>query len=230
MSMRLLVVDDEALIVEVLKSFLEPSDSDVVGVTDSRAAAEWVEQEKFDGIFLDVRMPDLDGFELARKARASSLNSRTPIVMITGLGDVDTMRQGFKVGATCFLCKPITSERVRCVVNAVRGPMLIERRRVARLPYQAKVECVGGACHEKRFEAETLNISEGGLLIQSSVGLAVGDELLLRFHLPSAPRLLRVWGRVLREEPPGRFAMEFFDSSVRDQEAIRDYVLGRVEG
>jgi DNA-binding NarL/FixJ family response regulator len=54
MSMKLLVVDDEAPVVEVLKAFLEPTGSDVVGLTDSLKAAECVEREKFDGIILDV--------------------------------------------------------------------------------------------------------------------------------------------------------------------------------
>jgi DNA-binding response OmpR family regulator len=228
--MRLLVVDDEAPVVDVLKAFLESSDSDVVGLTNSQEAAEWVEREKFDGIFLDVRMPGLDGFELTRRVRTSSLNSTTPVVMLTGLDDVDTMRQAFKVGATGFLGKPLTRDRVRSVVSAMRGIIFSEQRHNARLPLRAKVACVGGNCQEKRFVAETLNIGEGGLLLQSPVGLAVGEEVLLHFQLPSSDRPLRLRGRVLRQEPSDRVAIEFVGSSIGDLEAIRDYIVWRLQG
>ncbi len=230
MSMRLLVVDDEAPVVEVLKAFLEPTGSDVVGLTNSLEAARWVEQEKFDGIILDVRMPQPDGFELTRRTRASSLNSKTPVVMLTGQDDVETMRQGFKAGATCFLGKPVTRDRVHSVVNAMQGPILAERRRNARLPLRTKVDCVGGTCHEKRFVAESLNIGEGGLLLQSPVELKVGEEIKLQFQLPSEERPLRMRGRVLREEPLSRYALEFLSSMIRDQEAIRQYIIGRLQG
>jgi DNA-binding response OmpR family regulator len=121
MSMRLLVVDDEDPMMNLLKDILQASGGDVVGLTDSAEAAEWVEREKFDGLFLDALMPNLDGFELTRRARASSLNNKTPIVMLTGLDDVHTMRRAFKAGASFFLGKPITLDRVRNVVGAMRG-------------------------------------------------------------------------------------------------------------
>jgi CheY-like chemotaxis protein len=225
MPMKLLVVDDEAPVVEVLKAFLKPSGSDVVGLTDSLKAAEWVEREKFDGIILDVRMPDLDGFELTRRARASFLNSKTPVAMLTGLDDVETMRRGFRAGVTCFLGKPITRARVASVVSAMRGAIVMERRRSVRLPYRTKVECLAGSCLEKRFIAESLDIGEGGMLIQPSGGLALGDQFNLKFQIPTSRDLLRMQARVVRLGPPDSVATEFLDSTIRDKTAIRDYMI-----
>src|SRR5437763_15088849 len=116
MSIRLLVVDDEPPVVEVLEAFIASTGSEVVGLTQGLEAAERVEGERFDGIILDARMPDLDGFELTRRTRASFLNSKTPIVMLTGDCAVETMRQGLKAGATYFLGKPLTQDRVQNVV------------------------------------------------------------------------------------------------------------------
>jgi CheY-like chemotaxis protein len=230
MTIKLMVVDDEAPVVEVLKAFLEPTGSHVVGLTDSLKAAECVECEKFDGIFLDVKMHPPDGFELTRRTRASFLNCKTPVVLLTGMDDVDTMRRGFRAGATCFIGKPITRDRVQRVVNAMSWAILVERRRNARLPLRTKVECGGGTGHAKCFVAESLNIGEDGMLIQGPVGLTVGEELSLQFQLPQLCRPLRQQGRVVRQEHSGQVAIEFLGSTIGDQEAIRAYIMGGLQG
>ena len=71
-------------------------------VSDSEKAAGLVNQEKFDGIFLDLEMPNLNGFDLARLIRKSSWNKSTPIIIVTGRDERETMQEAFAVGATFF--------------------------------------------------------------------------------------------------------------------------------
>ena len=65
-------------------------------MVDSREAARAVETQKLEGVILDVLMHNLDGFELTELIRKSKANPRVPIVMLTGLDDVHTMRRAFK--------------------------------------------------------------------------------------------------------------------------------------
>lgn len=230
MPIKLLVVDDESSTLQVLKAVLEPLSCDVTALTDSGRAAQCIEEQKFDGIIVDVHMPSPDGFELTRRVRASALNNRAPIVLLTGMDDAKTMREGFKAGATCFLGKPVTRERIYNLVNALRGSILVEQRRHARLDYRTKVECVWGSNREQRLVAESLSIGEGGMSFKPSGGPEEGREVALEFVLPVADQPLRMRARVLPQQSPEYTAVEFVESAVRDQEAIQAYVLGRLQG
>jgi CheY-like chemotaxis protein len=229
MSMRLMIVDDETMALQVLKDILEPMGNDVTTFSDSRQAVTCLEEQRFDCILLDVNMPDPDGFELTRRARASGVNNRTPIVMLTGMCDVETMRKAFSAGASGFLGKPITRDRIHTLLAAMGGPVSLERRRSARLPYRTRVECRLAEQRESRFIAESHNIGEGGLLMEPSSGVEVGQQLNLEFQLPSLERPLHARARVLRKEAPDRVAVEFTDIAIRDREAIQQYIISRLQ-
>lgn len=125
--MKILLVDDEPEICRLVKSMVEPLGVEVHTSSDSLEAAKILEKEKFDGIMLDVAMPNLDGFQLTRKIRATPPNRQAPIIMITGMDDVNTMRRAFEAGATFFIGKPISREKVYAIFRTARGAMLAER-------------------------------------------------------------------------------------------------------
>lgn len=230
MSIRLLIVDDEASVLEVLTSMLEPLGNKVVAEADGQKAVDYLDTQKFDGIIVDAHMPPPNGFELIRHARASSLNSKAPILLLTAFDDADTMREGFKAGATYFLGKPLPPEQLHRLVNTLRAASLMERRRSARLPLQTKVECVwGNQVIQKRLVAESLNISERGMLLAPSGGLEVGQELTLEFRLSSADVPLRMRAKVIRLDSPDRVAVKFVGSTGRDQETIQNYINARLQ-
>ena len=126
MARKLLVVDDEVPILKLLKEILRALGAEVLAVADSSQALEYVEQQKFDGIFLDVNMPGLDGIEFTTRIRVSALNKKVPIVILSGLDDAETMRKGFRAGASAFLGKPVTRDRVQRLYQTMCGPMLME--------------------------------------------------------------------------------------------------------
>ncbi|MFB3140776.1 MAG: response regulator, partial [Candidatus Acidiferrales bacterium] len=61
-------------------------------------AAELAEREKYDGVFLDWKMPELDGLELAQRIRQSTMNPNCPIVMITGITEPGALKNSFQAG------------------------------------------------------------------------------------------------------------------------------------
>src|SRR5258708_39400294 len=104
-----------------------------------------VNQERFDGIFLDLEMPNLNGFDLARLVRKSSSNKSTPIIMVTGRDERQTMQEVFALGATFFLQKPVDRQKLSILFRTVRGGMLDNRRKYIRVPLQNEVTCIVGA-------------------------------------------------------------------------------------
>src|SRR5208337_892026 len=178
MLMKLLVVDDDLAALDLVKALVEPLGYAVLALADSRQAAECVNEQKFDGIFVDVQMPNLDGFALTKIIRASRSNSGVPIVMITALEDVETMRQGYKAGVTFFLTKPFNPEKLRGLLLAVGSAILRERRRHVRLPFSTTVTCRWG---NEQAKWTSVNISEVGMLLESSSRLELGQEINLDF-------------------------------------------------
>jgi CheY-like chemotaxis protein len=220
-----MMVDDEPKTLDVIKAMVESLGCTVVAMTDSREAAKRLADEKFDGVFLDVNMPHPDGIELAKLVRSSPLNKSVPIVMFTGSDDVATMRQGFKAGATCFLGKPVSIERVSRLVSAMRGSMRTGQRRSARLPYSTAVDCRAGNRH---LRSSSLSLSEDGILLGASGGLEMGQQLDLEFMLPHGSARIKVRGKVVYKQPPDSIGVEFLDLSKPDREAIQKYLTGSV--
>src|SRR6266851_9775887 len=100
MALKVLVVEDDPPTLELMDEVLTSLKVEVCALGDSEQAAALVNQERFDGIFVDLQMPKVDGFELARRIRASSWNKSTPIVVVTGQDDTKTMQKAFAAG-TC---------------------------------------------------------------------------------------------------------------------------------
>lgn len=229
MKLKIMAVDDDPGVLGVIKAMVESVGSEVSAFSDSLEAARRVKSQSFDAIFLDATMPGIDGFELTAQIRASSLNGKVPVVMVTGYDDIQTMRQGFKAGVTYFIGKPVSYERVQGLYNAVLGPMLTQRRRHARLPFITPVSCTVGEKNAPPFSAKSVNIGEGGMSIEGACSLQVGNEVVVQFSLPQAPKPLRIAARVVRVAPPNRFAVEFLQPPAYDLEAIQIFIVGEVQ-
>jgi CheY-like chemotaxis protein len=227
MALKVMVVDDELGILKLFKALVEPMGFEVHTMADSGQAAERLNKEKFDGLFFDANMPFPNGFELTQLVRASPSNSKVPIVMLTGMDDVGTMRKGFQAGITFFLGKPISKDRVASIVNVMRGVMLNEKRRHARLPLRTTVTC---QLKEASFKSQSVNIGSGGMLLETSAETSLGQEFDLKFTIPECPRVLGPHARIVRKQPPNRIAVRFLTMEREDQEAIEGYISGKITG
>lgn len=226
MSMKLLVVDDDADVLRAVKTLLESLSYEVLALTDSREALKRVERQKFDGVFIDAHMPYVDGFELVRQIRASASNSSVPIVMLTGYDDVQTMRAAFKAGITFFLGKPTSLKQLSGLLRVMNEAMLREKRSYVRLPLRTVVTC---RTAKGQFTSPSVNIGEGGMLLESTGGLEAEQEIELQFSLPQAPAPVSPVAKVIRKEPPNRIAVQFVTISRDDRKVIQDYIAGVVK-
>jgi CheY-like chemotaxis protein len=118
-SLKLLIVEDDIASLELMDEVFTSLKAKVRPVSDSREAAGLVEKEKFDGIFLDLEMPNLNGFDLARLIRMSSWNKSTPIIIVTGRDERQTMQEAFAIGGTFFLQKPVDRQKLNILFRSV---------------------------------------------------------------------------------------------------------------
>lgn len=121
---KIMVVEDDPVILELLRDILTFQGFEVIACGESEAAPAFIARESLDAIFLDQRMPGLSGLELCHAVRKSALNRRTPVVMITGSQDRKLMEVAFSAGVTMFLTKPIDRTRLLNLLKTVRGRMI----------------------------------------------------------------------------------------------------------
>jgi CheY-like chemotaxis protein len=91
--LKLLVVEDDPASLELMSAVFTSLKAEVRAVNDSEKAVAIINQERFDGIFLDLEMPNLNGFDLARLVRKSSSNKSTPIIIVTGRNERQTCKR-----------------------------------------------------------------------------------------------------------------------------------------
>jgi CheY-like chemotaxis protein len=217
--LKLLVVEDDLASLELMAEVFMSLKAEVRPVSDSEKAVGMVNQEKFDGIFLDLEMPNLSGFDLARLIRKSSWNKSTPIIIVTGREERDTMQQAFSLGATFFLQKPVDRQKLSVLFRTVSGGMVENRRRYIRVPLQTEVTCTVGS---RTIRGMTWNLSHGGMQVE--VGdLQPKDTVRLSFRLPVSGVSLEADGTVVwaKEDRQG---IQFTTLRAPVQESIRRYI------
>jgi CheY-like chemotaxis protein len=219
-ALKLLVVEDDAASLELMTEVFRSLNADVLPVSDSQEAARRVNQQKFDGIFLDLEMPNLNGFDLARKVRKSSWNKSTPVIIVTGKDERETMQEAFAVGATFFLQKPIDRQKLSKLFRTVRGGMLENRRRFTRVPLRADVTCAVGS---RTMSGVSWNLSQGGMQVEVG-GLRLKDAVRLSFRLPVSGETIEAAGTVVWGDEK-RQGIQFTNVTAKNQESIRQFVL-----
>jgi CheY-like chemotaxis protein len=103
---NILVVDDEAISRRAITHSLEKARLKSVAIEDPLTAYELLSQTKFDLIFLDVDMPEMNGFELCAKIRTLPAHKKTPVVFVTSLNDFDSRTNSTMSGGSDFIAKP----------------------------------------------------------------------------------------------------------------------------
>lgn len=106
MSKKILVVDDEPQNVKLITSRLKANDYQTVSAYDGKDCIEKAIKEQPDLIILDIVMPGLSGFEVARKLRKDEHTKNIPIIMLTALAQEKDLSEGLEAGAVCFISKP----------------------------------------------------------------------------------------------------------------------------
>lgn len=115
--MKILLIEDEKLLADTLTDLLTAKGFQVEAVYDGEAGTEYALLGIYDLLILDVMMPGLNGFEVARQVRAN--RCATPILMLTARSDVSDRIEGLNAGADYYLTKPFDTRELLACINAL---------------------------------------------------------------------------------------------------------------
>ena len=189
-GLKVLVIDDEELLAETLAESLERVGYQCTIATSGPAGARKVEAEDFDVILTDLKMEDVDGLAVLRKAKHELPDAE--VILITGHGDVETAREAFKQGAADYLTKPVDLVELRAMVNKAA-----ERLRLSRANRELKRQLeekfgfegvIGNSprMHEVLAKLKAIASTSATVLIQGETG--TGKELVARAIHYNSPR------------------------------------------
>lgn len=116
---KILVVDDDTAINELIKINLELSGYDVISAYDGIQGFTLAKQEMPDLIVLDVMMPDVDGYTVAKRIRENGSTKDIPILMLTAMGQLQDKVKGFDIGVDDYLVKPFEMEELQVRIRAL---------------------------------------------------------------------------------------------------------------
>jgi len=176
-SARVLIIDDEAAIRTSLAKILRYEDHEVRDAADGLEGLALLERDRFDMVFLDIKMPGMDGLEVLAEIRRRRIE--TPVVIISGHGDVQTAVEATRLGAFDFLEKPLDADRILVTVrNALTQGQLRKEKRLLQEKLKGRQRIVGRSAAIRRvLEAvEKVAPSEARVLITGENGS--GKELV----------------------------------------------------
>jgi DNA-binding response OmpR family regulator len=117
MGLRVLLVDDEADILEVIQDRLEAYGFNVITASTGVEALDRLAREKFDGIFLDVKMPEMGGIEALEEIRKK--DNQIPIIMITSSSTQEAVIEAIAKGANDYVLKPFEWVELKAKIEKV---------------------------------------------------------------------------------------------------------------
>src|SRR5579883_3442655 len=159
--MKILLVDDNPENLVSLEAALDGLGQELVLARSGMEALRHLLEDDFAAILLDVKMPDMDGFQTAELIRARKRSRHTPILFLTGYKSDDHLSRGYDLGAVDFLFKPIVPEILRSKVS-----VFVEMARNTQL-LREKTEVLAKA--EQKFRA-LLEVTPDAMFITRSDG------------------------------------------------------------
>ncbi len=180
-GIKIMVVDDDSNICELLRLYLEKEDFETVIASDGAEAVAMFDTEKPDLMLLDVMMPNLDGWQVCREIRKKS---QCPIIMLTAKGEVFDKVLGLELGADDYVVKPFETKEVIARIKAV-----LRRSGVNESKKQRQVE----------YEGLYINMENYELRVNGKVIDTPPKEMELIYHLASNPNRVYTRDQLLDE-------------------------------
>ncbi len=188
-----LVADDDPMVRLLARESLKHADFEVSEAANGREALIRFDQLRPDIVMLDVRMPVMDGFEACSRLREHPAGTLTPILMVTGLDDVDSINRAYEAGATDFATKPINwlvlGHRLRYMLRASKS---IEALHRSETKNRALLDAVPDLMLRANRQGELLEFKEAkGLGLPPLAAGCIGRKLYQVLPVEVAHRILR---------------------------------------
>jgi len=125
---KILVIDDEDIILQLSEDILTNQNYEVRTISNGNEGLRLLENEKFDLLLTDIKMPDIGGIDVIKSVRAN--NEEIPIIVITAYGTLDIAIDALRLGAQGFLLKPFTPAELRSAVTEALGKIKLLRENI----------------------------------------------------------------------------------------------------
>ena len=179
MKPRVLIVDDEEAVRSSLRMIFDYEGYEVLLAANGPAGLKMAEQEGPDLVFLDIKMPQMDGLEVLKKLKAEEPSP--PVVILSGHGTVKTAVEAVKLGAFDFIEKPPESERILIVArNALGQKRLVEENRRLKLSFDDRYRMVGRSAALEKVWEEIRRAAPTNATVLLTGESGVGKELVAR--------------------------------------------------
>lgn len=177
---KILVIDDERAIRNTLKEILEYENHEVDSAEDGPSGVELFQKGNYEAVLCDIKMPQMDGIEVLEKLQ--EISAETPVIMISGHGNIDTAVEAIKKGAFDFIEKPLDLNRILITLrNATDKTVLIKETKSLKRKVNKTYDIVGDSPAIQRVKdvIDRVAPTEARVLITGSNG--TGKELVARW-------------------------------------------------
>ena len=181
MSQKIVVVEDDINIAELLRLYLEKDGFEVLIAHDGGEGLRLAESEKPDLVMLDIMLPIMDGWQVCRAIRK---NSKTPIIMLTAKGETEDKVTGLEMGADDYIVKPFEVKELLARVHAVL------RRTGEEVPQQGK---------KLTYDKLVINLDSYELIVDGKKVDTPPKEMELLYHLAATPNRVYTRNQLLDE-------------------------------
>ena len=228
MSLKIMVVDHEPKFPKLLRTLAIPMGHAVSAFEDCQASVDRIRSQRLDVAFVSMNLPETDRMELIGRIRYSEPSREAIIAFVCETEDIGAMRKGFGQGADLILAGPVSADRLTRMLSALEPSKWKTQRAAVRLPLFTQVACTW---NDSKFSVRSLNISETGMLLQSSneVGVGIDQQIRLEFKIQEIGTSFDVLARIARKEGTEHIAVAFVDLTREDQNAIHLYVTGQTK-
>ena len=181
MSQKIVVVEDDINIAELLRLYLEKDGFEVLIAHDGGAGLHLAETENPDLVMLDIMLPVMDGWQVCKAIRK---NSKTPIIMLTAKGETEDKVTGLEMGADDYVVKPFEVKELLARVHALL------RRTGEEVPQQSK---------KLTYDKLVINLDSYELIVDGKKVDTPPKEMELLYHLAATPNRVYTRNQLLDE-------------------------------
>ena len=225
--MKLLLVDDVELFLDLGKSFLSRKEFDIYTARSGREALEKIGSVNPDLVLLDLFMPEMDGDEVCRVIKADPDTKDIPVIIVSSESTSGVRERSYAAGCDGFIPKPLQRETL---LDTIEETLHLAKRKYPRV--SAHVPCMV-TWRGQKIETWVHSMSLGGVFIEMSPEPAIGDELDFTLSIPQveepvpAKGSVRWTGRIKSDGPLGA-GVEFHVLGNGGREVIKSYVNAKL--
>jgi DNA-binding response OmpR family regulator len=217
MNLKSLLLSSDQNTVRVLRRVLSDQEIDVEHCSCADEAIRRITRQRFEAIIVDGGNAE-DAGNVLRAAKAAPVNNRALAIVL--VESTVGLKGGFEMGAHFVLHKPLAVERAKASFRAVRALMKRERRLQLRVSVQIPVECFGAG----RYQAKTIDLSEGGMAIKFVGRVAKENQLRFSLELPGMNQKLEIYGELAWEGNGDQAGVRFKNASEEQRNIIRQWL------